>query len=107
MGGNLLPRKALMETLHLESQHVLKSQWRKRCQASMPATVITTKPCMGAWQLRDESRLGRGWLGQRQPEVVSLLGFSGGDRATEQVERGKGIQSCGLLAFLKLTHSLW
>jgi hypothetical protein len=62
MGGDLLPRKPLMETLHLESQHVLKSQRRERFQVSMPATVITTKPYMEAWQVRDTFRLvgGRG-----------------------------------------------
>lgn len=52
MGGNLLPRNALMETLHLGSQHVLTSQWGERFQASLPATVITAKLCMGAWQRR-------------------------------------------------------
>lgn len=83
MGGNLLPRKALMETLHLGSQHVLKSQWSKRFQASVPATVIATEPCMEAG---NEGCIQAG-EGQRQPEALSVLGFSGGDGATEQVER--------------------
>lgn len=41
--------------------------------------------------------------GQRQPEAVSLLGFSGGNEAPER----KGIQGCRLLTFLKLPHSSW
>lgn len=84
MGGNLLPRKALMETLHFGSQHVLRSQWRKRFQASVPATGITTEPCMEA-----------GDEGQRQPEALSLLGFSGGDGATEQVEERRDFRAVG------------
>lgn len=74
MGGNLLPLKALMETLHFGNQHVLKSQWRKRFQASVPAIVITTKPCVEAWQMRDASRLvGWGTKPARGCELGGLL----------------------------------
>lgn len=71
-----------METLHLVSQHVLKSQWRKKFQASMPATVITTEPCLEVWQMRDASRLVGAEAAARGYELSELIwrrwGFSAG-----------------------------
>lgn len=90
MGGNLLPQKALMETLHLGSQHVLKSQWRKRFQASMPATVITTEPCLEVWQMRDESRLVGAEALARGYEIAGLIWRRWGSSAGGKEEGKSG-----------------
>lgn len=95
MGGNLLPRKVLMETLHLASQHVLKSQWRKKFQASMPATVITTEPCLEVCQMRDASRLVGAEAAARGYELSELIwrrwGFSAGGE--EEWKSGRSLSS--------------